>query len=178
MNQRVIWQNYLWSVKSKISSTCLILNPTENKEKRKYKIPSFMKYTIHPGNSCSFRKFFHSSGSTSLIEPLWLEILLFFIIIFFCMHKKKVLESRKFSTHGFWWIYIFWYVLNTIWLFLEKVCMYVSILQNFVHGISRTNERKLMKFYIQLHLDIILSWLHFGVCRSRSSDVTRNFWFL
>ena len=45
---------------------------------------------------------------------------------FFYMQKKKVLDSRKFSTSSFRWIYMFWDVLNTIWPFLENVCLYVS----------------------------------------------------
>ena len=46
-------------------------------------------------------------------------------ITFFYMHKKKVLDSRKFSTSGFRWIWMFWSVLNTIWPFLENVCLSV-----------------------------------------------------
>ena len=26
---------------------------------------------------------------------------------------------------SFWWIYMFWYVLNAVWLFLGNVCLYV-----------------------------------------------------
>ena len=33
--------------------------------------------------------------------------------------------SWKFSISGFWWIYAFWDVLNTIWLFLENVYLFV-----------------------------------------------------
>ena len=59
-----------------------------------------------------------------------------------------------------------------------SVCRSVSLfvsLQNFVGTvcISKINGQKLMKLNIQLHLDIIWFWLHFGVYRSRSSD-----WFL
>ena len=67
-------------------------------------------------------------------------------------------------------------VLNKIWPFLENVCLYVC-LQNFVDTISRNNARKLMKIYIQLHLDIIWCWLGFSAYRSRSSDAVRNWWF-
>ena len=45
------------------------------------------------------------------------------LFTFFCIHKKKVLDSRKFSASGFRWIDIFWDVLNTIWPFLENVCL-------------------------------------------------------
>ena len=48
------------------------------------------------------------------------------IFTFFYMHKKKVKYSRKFSTSGFQWIYMFWDFLNTIWSFLGNVYMYVS----------------------------------------------------
>ena len=47
----------------------------------------------------------------------------FFFFTFFYIHKKKVLDSRKFSTTGFRWIDMFWDVLNTIGPFLEKVCL-------------------------------------------------------
>ena len=69
----------------------------------------------------------------------------FFSFIFFYIHKKKVLDSRKFSTFtffythkkkvlnslklptsGFWWIFMIWDVLNTIWSFLENVCLSVG----------------------------------------------------
>ena len=40
------------------------------------------------------------------------------------------MDSRKFSTSGFRWVYMFWDILNTIWPYLENVClsvcMYVS----------------------------------------------------
>ena len=54
----------------------------------------------------------------------------YFFYFLLYIPKKRVLNSRKFSTTGFWWIYMFSDVLNTIWPFLEKVslpvCMYVS----------------------------------------------------
>ena len=44
---------------------------------------------------------------------------------------------------------------------------------------SKTNGRNCMKFYIELPLNINSSWwLDFGVYRSRSSAVVRNFLFL
>ena len=43
------------------------------------------------------------------------------ILLFFYIHKNKALDSQKFSISGFWWIYIFWDVLNMIWSFLENV---------------------------------------------------------
>ena len=52
------------------------------------------------------------------------------------------------------------------------VCMFPKFYES---CISRTNARKMMKLYIQLHLDIIWCWLDFGVHISRSSDVDRNF---
>ena len=54
----------------------------------------------------------------------WIMLkLLCHIFTFFYMHKKKVLDSQKFSTSGFRWIYMFWDVLNTIWPFLKNVCL-------------------------------------------------------
>ena len=44
---------------------------------------------------------------------------------FFYIHKKKIFNSQKFSATDFRWIYMFWDVLNTLWPFLENVCMYV-----------------------------------------------------
>ena len=41
---------------------------------------------------------------------------------YFLLHKsKKVLVSSKFLISGFWWIYMFWDVLITIWVLLENV---------------------------------------------------------
>ena len=40
------------------------------------------------------------------------------------IHKKKVLDSRKFSTSALRWIHMFWDGLNTISPFLENVCLY------------------------------------------------------
>ena len=79
------------------------------------------------------------------------------IFTFFYAHKKKVLDSRKFSTSSLRWIDMLWNVLNTIWPFLENVCLAgwlsacLSVLF-FGNCISRTNGRKLMKLNIQLHL--------------------------
>ena len=105
----------------------------------------------------------------------------FFFFTFFYIHKKKVLDSRKFSNCGFRWIYMFWDVLNTIWPFLENICLSVSlyVFPKFCgHCISRTNVWKSMELYIQLHLYGIWSWLDFGAYRSKSSDVIQNFSFL
>ena len=43
------------------------------------------------------------------------------------LHKKKLLESRKFSTSSFWCIYSFWDVLNTISQFMHNVCVCVCV---------------------------------------------------
>ena len=45
------------------------------------------------------------------------------IFSFFYMHKKKVFDSLKFAISDVRWICMFWYVLNTIWPFLENVCL-------------------------------------------------------
>ena len=63
-------------------------------------------------------------------------------ITFFYIHKKKILDSRKFSTSGFRCIHMFWDVLNSISPFLENVCLSTKF---FGHCISRTNARKLME---------------------------------
>ena len=75
------------------------------------------------------------------------------IFTFFYIYKKEVLGSRKFSTSGVRWIYIFWDVLNKIWPILENVCLLVCLSVLFCgRCISRTNGRKLFKLDIQLHL--------------------------
>ena len=106
-----------------------------------------------------------------------------FFFTFFNIHKKIVLDSRKFSASGFRWIYLFWDVLNKDWPFLKNVCLSVGLFVCMSRKfcgiyISRINEWKLMNLYIQLHFDIIWCWLDFYVYRSRRSDVIRIFWFL
>ena len=80
------------------------------------------------------------------------------ILLFSIYIRRKYLDSRKFSTSGFRWIYMFWDVFNTIWPFLENVWLCLS--PKFSgQCISIINERKLNKLYIQLYLDIIWRWL-------------------
>ena len=98
------------------------------------------------------------------------------IFTFFYIHKKKPLDLWIFTTSGIRWINMFWDVMNTIWPSLENVCLSVDLSvcmsPKFCgYCISRTKARKLMKHYIQLHLDTIQCWLHLGAYRSRSSDV-------
>ena len=122
----------------------------------------------------------NSINSTTFIFKLYfLCFEVEWIISFFYLHKKKVLGSRKISTSSFRWVYLFWDVQNTIRPFLETV--YPSVCtppKSFGHCTSRTRGLKWMKLYIQLHLYVIWSWVDFGVYRSRSSNVIRNFWFL
>ena len=99
----------------------------------------------------------------------------------FYINKKKVLDSRNFSTSGFRWIYMFWNILNTIWLFLKNVCPCVCMCMSpkfCGHCNLRTNARKLMIRYIQLHFDIVWCRLDFGVYHSRKSAVVPNLWFI
>ena len=57
-----------------------------------------------------------------------------------------------------------------------SVRLYANMCPKFCgHCISRTNARKLMKFCIKLHLDIIWCWLDFGAYRSRFSDFVQFF---
>ena len=93
------------------------------------------------------------------------SMILFFslliLISFFYIHKKKVLDSRKFLTSGFRLIYTFWDVLNTVWPFLEIVCPSVCLSLICISPkfcwrcISRTNAQKIMKLYIQVHINMI-----------------------
>ena len=94
---------------------------------------------------CKSRSIFFKCSNFN-INFIYFRIGSFFT--FFHIHKK-VLDSWKFSTPGFRWIHMFWDVLNTIWPFLENVCLSVLF---WGHCISRTNGRKLMKLNIQLHL--------------------------
>ena len=75
-------------------------------------------------------------------------IIIFFFFTFFYIHKKKVLDSRKFLNFGFRWIYMFWDGLNMTWPSLENVRLSVCMFPKLSgHSISRTNARKLMKPY-------------------------------
>ena len=48
-----------------------------------------------------------------------------YLFYFLLCKKKKIIVSRKFLPTSFWWIFKFWDFLNTIWLFLENVCLWV-----------------------------------------------------
>ena len=61
-----------------------------------------------------------------------------FFFTFFYIHKKEVLDSWKFSTPNFRWIYMFWEAMNTIWIF--RKCLSVGLYvcpQNFVDIVSQ-----------------------------------------
>ena len=112
--------------------------------------------------------------NVNTLKIIWIRYTYFY---FFYRHKKKVLGSRKFSTSGFRWIYIFWDFQNPIWPFFKNICLSSCMSPKFCgYCISSTNE--LMKLYIQLNLHIIWYWLDFVAYRSRSSDIDRIFWFL
>ena len=103
----------------------------------------------------------------------------YFVLTIFYIHKKKILNSRKFSTCDFRLIYMFWGILNSIWPFLKNVCLSLRMSPKFDrHCISRTNCQKLMKLYIQLYLHITWCILDFGAFGSRSFNVIRYFRFL
>ena len=76
----------------------------------------------------------------SIAKFLYLNVLAYYIFGFFYVHKKKVLDLRKFSTSSFLWIYMFSNVLNMIWPFLENICLLTCLyvcLQNFVDTVSQ-----------------------------------------
>ena len=80
------------------------------------------------------------------------------LFTFFCIHKKKELDSWKFSTFGCRWIYKFWDVLKTIKPFLENVCLYVC-LQNFADTISQElMRRNLWNFMFSSTLISLTQW--------------------
>ena len=66
---------------------------------------------------------FISSGIT-FKQNSFLQKSYFYFILY---KQNKKLVSCKFSTSGFCWICTFWDVLNTIWLFLENVCLCVCV---------------------------------------------------
>ena len=111
-----------------------------------------------------YSRYCHNSPDIVLEDSTSMCVLIHALFTFFYIHKKKVLDSRKFSTDGFRWIDMFWDVLNTIWPFLENVCLSVGLsvclsvcrsvcLSVLFCGrrILRTNGQKLMKLNIQLH---------------------------
>ena len=102
---------------------------------RRKKIPlSVHPFLLFPVKSFSFQIMYSASFP---LDPIIYEIVLlkcsldifkrisreFFT--FFYTYKKKVLDSCKFSTASFRWIYVFWDVLNMIWPFLENVCLLI-----------------------------------------------------
>ena len=72
----------------------------------------------HIGNKLSFPS---PSPTKSWAHYFLLDLIIENAFLLY-MYKRKTLESQKFSISGFWWIYTFWDVLNTIGLFLANVC--------------------------------------------------------
>ena len=134
-------------------------------------LPYFLLSSIYIRKKCWMRENFRHPVFDNLHVLRCPEHLLT-VLTFIYAYTKKVLNSRKFSTSGFRLIYMFWDVLNEIWPFLENVCLSSKFCE---HCISRTNPWKLMKLYIQLHLDMIWCWLDFSVYRSRRSAAVRFF---
>ena len=84
----------------------------------------------------------HNVASLEIARNVFSAELRFFT--FFCIHKKKGLNLRKFSTSGFRWIYLFWHVMNIIWPFLKNIRQSAyrsdwlyACLQNFVDTVSQ-----------------------------------------
>ena len=61
----------------------------------------------------------------------------FVLFTFFYIHKKKILDSRKFSTSDFRCIYMFWDVMNAIWPLLENACLPVCMSPKFLDIVSQ-----------------------------------------
>ena len=103
------------------------------------------------------------TNSSKIIVYIEIKIL----IALFYTHKKKILNSWKFSTSDFRWIYMFW---DEHDLTIFRECLSVCMSPKFcVFCISRTNARILMKLYI----DIVWWWLDFGAYHLRISDVVQ-----
>ena len=78
-----------------------------------------------------------------------------FISTFFYIHKKKVSDLRKFSTSGFRWnLHALRCPEHDLNIFRKSLSACMSP-KYCGRCISKINSRKLMKLYIQLHLDII-----------------------
>ena len=102
------------------------------------------------------------------------------VFIFFYMHIKNTGFTK-----------IFKICFSNVFLVLRcpehgltifRKCLSVGLafymsLKFYGHCILGTNAWKLMKLYIQFHLDVIWCWLDFGTYRSKGDDVARNFWF-
>ena len=97
------------------------------------------------------------------------------LFTFFYVHKKRVLNSRKIFDIRFS-IVLHVYRCPKQDLTIFRKCLSVCMFQKFCgHCISRTNARKWMKLYNQLHLDMILCWLDFGVYCSIICTATEHF---
>ena len=89
---------------------------------------------------------FHNCWSQRISKPHLLKIMhavmqkinypLYFFTFFYILYKKKVLESWKFSSPGFWRIYTFWNILNTISLFLQYLHYFLQFLHLMSVGMS------------------------------------------
>ena len=102
---------------------------------------------------------------------------------FYILYKKKVLESRKFSTSGFYRIYTFWKVLNTISLFLRNVCLTVRLSVSFSMSekfCGAQAKRLTCRVTWNFIFNCILIWADtdFSAYHSRESVIVWNLPFL
>ena len=96
-------------------------------------------------------------------------------LFFYILYKKKVLELRKFSIFGFWWIYILRNVLNTISLFIQNVFLWHKFCDR---AGTKIHWQNFVKFYIKFYLKINWCLLDFGTYLSKNSSVLPNFMYL
>ena len=154
----VQWNTFLYTFSSKQSGMLLIrITLCISKTFHHFLIPlliSFLLAVVH-------FFFFSSEHITQYLLNLSIKhyCYVFQSYYFLLYKKKKVLVSCKFSISCFWWIYTFWDVLNTCWLFLENVCLSVCVSVNLCVCVcvwqkfcgkcsSRTSARNFMKLYI------------------------------
>ena len=116
--------------------------------------------------SSKYKNYYQSSRDKRIQQQLHArtckEFQSFCIFTFFYTHKKKVLDSWKFSTSGFrWFLHVLRCPEHDLIIFRKclsvcvslSVCLTVGLPVLFCGGcILRTNGRKMMKLNIQLLL--------------------------
>ena len=103
-------------------------------------LPEKSEVTLFWPKACMHTSFYRMKGCVKLFQHKTISCFFRYgcFFTFFYIYKKKILDSGKFSTSGFWWFYMFWNVLNTIWLFRENVCLSVCVCdKNFMASVAR-----------------------------------------
>ena len=91
----------------------ILFLPAQNFWSNSYTIINLEQFTLF-----TLHRVFTSSIFSDYKE-VFIHLTISNVFYFFLYKKKNVLISYKFSISGFWWIYMFWHVPNTISLFLD-----------------------------------------------------------